>query len=55
MFRSFLARHNWFVKSSPEYLGYEDYTKAKRKVYPLVRAYIRFMWFRRNDNKDLYA
>lgn len=37
------------MRESSNYLGYEDFTKAKRKIYPLVRAWIRFMWFSRKD------
>lgn len=55
MLRDLIKKHKWFIKSSPDYLGYDDYMKAKRKIYPLIRAYIRFMWFSRKDKGCLYA
>jgi len=54
MFSSFIKKHRWFIKESPKYLGYNDYVKAKRKMLPFMRAYIKFMWLSRNDKDYLY-
>lgn len=51
LIKSYLNKHHWFIKNSCDYLGWDDYYKARFKGLgiPFKIAYIRFMWYSRFD------
>jgi hypothetical protein len=42
----FIARHRFFVAETPSYMAGCEYSR-----FDYLRAYVRFMWFSRNDHR----
>ena len=49
--KGFLEHHRWFMRESANYLGHDEFARAKRAVWPFVRAWCGFMWYAWRDRR----